>query len=158
MKKEINLKVDDFVAEMMAKHPELKAMKEELSFWQKDPRANLLGDWVCEDLPSIEFKITVEDNYFLLTIFTTKWGETEYSAHPLHKGETDRLYYFIRKGKIVEIMIQGDMDYDGDEDGIQMYIDGYCFTQVEGTCAFIQESQAMSDDDTVGIEAMKYND
>lgn len=156
MKKEINLKVDAFVAEMMAKHPELKAMKDQLSFWQKDPRAKLLGEWVCEDLPSVEFKITVEDNYFLLSICVTKWGESDYSYYPLHQGETDRLYYFIRKGKVVEMMIQGDMDYDGEEDGPQMCIDGYCFTQVEGTCAFIQENQAMTDDDTVGIAAMEY--
>ena len=72
--------MDAFVAEMMAKHPELKAMKEELSFWQKDPRAKLLGEWVCEDLLSVEFKITVEDNYFLLSICVTKWGECDYST------------------------------------------------------------------------------
>ena len=72
------------------------------------------------------------------------------------RGETDRLYYFIYKGKIVEIMIAGDMDEDGDEEGAEMYIADYTFYHTEGTCEFYQKNQAMTDDDTIGMAAMKY--
>ena len=86
-------KTDDFVAEMMSKFPALKAMKEKLSFWQDDPRFNLMGTWRCDALPTVEIHITVEYNYFGVAIFDTSAdGDVHSTFHALHKGETDRLY------------------------------------------------------------------
>lgn len=153
---EIKFEKDSFVESMVEKHPDLQAMREELSFWLKDPRCKLMGEWVCDALPKIEIDITVEDNFFHLTIFDTKDGEIRSTHHALLRVETDRLYYFIYKGKIVEIMIAGDMDEDGDEEGAEMYIVDYTFYHTEGTCEFYQQNQAMTDDDTIGIAAMKY--
>lgn len=153
---EIKFEKDSFVESMVEKHPDLQAMREELSFWLKDPRRKLMGEWFCDALPKIEIDITVEDNFFNLTIFDTKDGEIRCTNHALLRGETDRLYYFIYKGKIVEIMIAGDMDEDGNEEGAEMYIDDYTFYHAEGTCEFYQQNQAMTDDDTIGVEAMKY--
>lgn len=152
-------KTDDFVSEMMSKYPPLKAMKEKLSFWQEDPRRKLMGSWKCYSLPYVEINIQVEHNYFLMTIFdTTVEGDIQSSYHALHKGETDRLYYIIYKGKIVEIMIEGDMDEEGEENGPTMVLDKYSFYLEEGTRSFVQGTQAMADDDSVGIEAMHYFD
>ena len=149
-------KTDDFVAEMISKFPPLKAMKEKLSFWQDDPRCNLMGYWRCGELPAVEISISVEDNYFAVIITVSKKGKIQSSFHALHKGETDRLYYFIYKGKIVEIMIGGDIELEGFEDGPSMYIDKYIFSLVEESRSFVQGTQAMADDDVVGIEAMRY--
>lgn len=153
---EIKFEKDSFVESMVEKHPDLKAMREELSFWQRDPRKNLLGTWRSYKLPNVELSIEVEDNYFLLWIIDSSDIENLGSFHALLKGETDRLYYFVYKGKIVEIMITGDMDEDGEENGPEMNIGEYVFDHVEGTCAFVQETQAMHDNDEIGIAAMKY--
>lgn len=150
-------KTDDFVAEMISKFPPLKAMKEKLSFWQTDPRCNLMGIWRCDALPTVEIHISVEYNYFGMTIFDTAAdGDTHSSYHALLKGETDRLYYIIYKGKIVEIMIEGNLEGEGEDNGPNMLLDKYNFYLVEDTRSFVQETQAMADDDAVGIEAMGY--
>ncbi len=152
-------KPDAFVSEMMAKHPPLKSMMEALSFWQKDSRSKLMGLWRCYDHANLELNITVQDNFFLLSIsYSKKEGELEFSNHALLRGETDRLYYFIYKGKITEIMISGEMDEEGEDNGPTMYIDDHVFYHVEGTREFVQDTQAMADEDEVGIEAMKYTD
>ena len=150
-------KTDDFVAEMMSKFPALKAMKEKLSFWQDDPRFNLMGTWRCDALPTVEIHITVAYNYFGVAIFDTSAdGDVHSTFHALHKGETDRLYYIIYKGKIVEIIIEGDLEEEGEDNGPNMILDRYSFYLEDGTRSFVQETQAMADDDTIGIEAMRY--
>lgn len=157
-KSEIKFENDSFVLSMMEKHPSLKAMKEELSFWQKDPRNKLMGTWRCFALPTVELSISVEENYFLMTIFDSKNDDVTSTSHPLHRGETDRLYHIIRQGKIVEIMIAGDMDEEGEDNGPRMYMDDYIFYQDEGTCEFVQKTQAMADEDSVGMAAMGLTD
>ena len=152
-------KPDAFVREMMAKHPSLKSKMDSLSFWQNDPRSKLMGIWRCYTNSNLELTISVQDNFFMLNIsYSRKKGKNIFTSHALLRGETDRLYYFIYKGKIVEIMVTGDMDEEGEEDGATMYIDDHVFIHVEGTRDFVQATQAMADEDEVGIESMKYTD
>ena len=156
---ESKFKQDAFVCEMMAKHPPLKTLMDKLSFWQADSRSKLMGSWCSADLSNVELTITVEDNFFMLAIYHHKEdGELESSYHALLRGETDRLYYFIYKGKIVEMIIAGDMDEEGEDNGPAMYIDDYIFIHEEGTREFVQSTQRMADEDEVGMEAMKYLD
>ena len=153
---EIIFEKDSFVESMVEKHPDLKAMREELSSWRRDPRNKLLGTWHCHNLPSVEIDIRVEEGIFIMFISNEKYGDVQSSQHALYKSESERIYTFIYKGRIVEIIIFGDLDEDGEDNGPEMQIDGYNFYHVEGTCEFYQQHQAMSDDDEVGIAAMKY--
>lgn len=155
---EIKFEKDSFVESMVEKHSDLQAMREELSFWQRDPRKNFMGLWRCDELPKVEIDIRIEEGIFLMFFTGSFGGINPKSLVPLHRGDNDRLYYFLTKGKVFEVIVFGDMDEDGEDNGPRMQIEGYEFYHVEGTCEFYQQNQAMSDDDSIGIEAMKYDD
>lgn len=154
---EIKFEKDSFVESMVEKHPDLQAMREELSFWLKDPRKNLMGLWRSNELPTVEIDIRIEEDVFLMFFSGSKFGGINAKGLiPLHKGDNDRLYYFLNRGKTYEVLVFGDMDEDGEDNGPEMQIEGYNFYHVEGTCEFYQRNQAMTDDDTIGMAAMKY--
>lgn len=56
----------------------------------------------------------------------------------------------------MEIIIEGDLEEEGEDNGPNMILDRYSFYLEDGTRSFVQETQAMADDDTIGIEAMRY--
>lgn len=145
--------LEKFVRKFMKNFFTKKSYKERLAFWKSDSRSKLMGEWYCPERPNMEIDIKVRDNYFVIEIFDNLRSNQEITmeCYPLHNGETDRLFYFIRKGMIEELVFDGDFDGEGDEEGPYLEWGDLAFYLAEGTRKWFKDVQQHADEDEIGI-------
>lgn len=140
--------IKQFAEELLAKFLTKMSQEGKLSFWEADSRRKLLGEWYCKDRPSMVVDLGIRDNYFVINI--SEMLESDVSVrtetHPLHNGESERLFFFIRHGKIEELVFDGDFDGEGYEEGPYLEWRDLSFYRKTGSQSFYEEVQREIDE------------
>lgn len=144
-------KIRKIVKELLTEFLANASQKDGISFWEEDSRRKLLGEWYCKDRPSMVMDFGIRENYFVINI--SEMFESDVSVHtetyPLHNGDADRLFYFIRHGKIEELVFDGEFDGEGEgveEEGAFLEWRDLVFYRNPGSKSFYEETQKEMDE------------
>lgn len=147
-------KIRKFVKELLTEFLTKTSPKDGVSFWEEDSRRKLLGEWYCKDRPSMVMDFGIRENYFVINI--SEMLESDISVrtetYPLHNGDADRLFYFIRNGKIEELVFDGYFDGEGEEDGAYLEWHELSFYRNPGSKSFYEESQKEMDESILAMD------
>lgn len=147
-------KLADVLSEKLAKKLEhLKYAKN----WKDDDRSLLIGEWYCPKNPYVEFNVRYE--WFGFVMYLThidKKGNRHSKAYAVHQGDTYRQYYIVRKGKIIEMLLDGDVfeDPEYDDGGLYLEWEDMTFEQKPGSHKFYYDCHVMWEEDEKALSEM----
>lgn len=150
----------DNLAELLSDKIANKLEQKKNRNWKDDPRAVLLGEWYSLK-SDLEFSVRYEWFGFVMYLYhASKNGDSKSKIYSIHKGESDREFYIIRNGKIVEMILEGDAvditeepDDETEEPILEWENDR--FVQDARSHKFYYDTHLMWEEDELALEAIR---
>lgn len=150
----------DNLAELLSDRIAEKLEQKKKKNWKDDSRSVLLGEWYSLE-SNLEFSVRYEWFGFVMYLsYTDDDGNPKSKIYSIHKGESDREFYFILNGKIVEMFLEGDVVDVSEEpaediDGPILELENDRFIQDPHSHKFYYDCHLMWEEDELALEAIR---